>query len=56
MKITNWSVSYHWSDSTYERSFKDQDPRECGDLYLPDYLIEALERYSKELEESEELC
>lgn len=53
MKITNYSVSYHWSDNTYERAFKNEDPRECGDLYLPDYLEEALEKYARELEEQE---
>ena len=50
MKIINYSVSYHWSDNTMERVFKNEDSRECGDLYLPDYLVKALEKYSKELE------
>jgi hypothetical protein len=54
MKITNYSVSYHWSDNTQERTFIcADDPRECGDLSPPDYLLEALERYATELEEAE---
>lgn len=52
-KITNYSVSYHWSNNTYERTFKHEDSRECGNLDLPEYLIDALERYSKELEQAE---
>jgi hypothetical protein len=53
-KILNYSVSYHWSDNTQERAFIcAEDPRQCGDLYPPEYLLEALEKYAKELEESE---
>jgi hypothetical protein len=55
-KIVNYSVSYHWSDRTYERAFLCATHREeCGDLYVPDYLKQALERYAQELEESEEV-
>ena len=54
LKILNCSVSYHWSDNTQERAFIcAEDPRQCGDLYPPEYLLEALEKYAKELEESE---
>jgi hypothetical protein len=50
-KIVNWGVSYHWSDNTYENTYKNEnDPRAVGDLYLPPYLICALEKYAKELE------
>jgi hypothetical protein len=54
MKIINYGVTYVWSDSTKEVSFVCADHHsECGDLYIPDYLQEALEKYAKELEESE---
>jgi hypothetical protein len=54
MKITNYGVTYIWSDNTRETAFVCADHySECGDLYIPDYLKDALERYAKELEESE---
>lgn len=54
MKIKNYGVTYIWSDNTKEVSFVcASHPSECGDLYIPDYLKEALERYALELEESE---
>jgi hypothetical protein len=54
LKILNCSVSYHWSDNTQERAFIcADDQRQCGDLYPPEYLVEALKKYAKELEENE---
>jgi hypothetical protein len=54
MKITNYGVTYIWSDNTRETAFVCASHHsECGDLYIPDYLKDALERYAKELEESE---
>lgn len=50
-KIVSWGVPYHWSDNTYENTYKNEnDPRAVGDLYLPPYLIRALDKYAKELE------
>lgn len=53
-KIVNYSISYHWSDNTKERAFiLANDKRECGDLYPPRYLLDALAQYANELEEME---
>jgi len=54
-KIINYGVTYIWSDNTKETQFIRLPHRsECGDLYTPDYLVEALEKYAKELEEAEQ--
>jgi len=54
LKIVNYGVTYVWSDKTKETQFLcGSHASECGDLYVPDYLEEALKRYAKELEESE---
>lgn len=54
LKILNYGVTYVWSDNTKETSFVCASHHsECGDLCVPEYLKEALERYAVELEESE---
>lgn len=54
LKISNYGITYIWSDNTKETQFVlDSHKSECGDLYIPDYLKNALQKYALELEESE---
>jgi hypothetical protein len=52
--ITNYGVTYIWSNNTKETCFVCATHLdECGDLEIPIYLKDALERYAKELEQAE---
>jgi hypothetical protein len=53
-RITNYGVTYIWADKTKETSFVcATHADECGDLEVPTYLKDALERYALELEQNE---